>query len=491
MTMTDSNLAPPSDGPTNVFGTLTTLVQRSKTEDPTFDGLQLLVLEASGLAVYPLPENGSITIGRAVECDVQLRDPMASRRHATLHVRPLVIEDRGSANGTLVGSRVIEPGTSSSIQLGQAIAIGGALLIVRRSGNDQGGSPSEGADRALPCGNEAVVVRDPAMAKLHALVERIASGPINVLLLGETGVGKDVIAEAIHRKSSRREAALVRINCAALSETLLESELFGHERGAFTGAVSAKPGLIEVGNGGTVFLDEVGELSPTLQAKLLRVIEARELTRVGGLRPRPVDVRFIAATNRDLQASVAHRGFRADLFYRLNGTSILIPPLRERTNEIIPLAEMFLARTAAHMGLSTPPRLSPAGQDALLRHPWPGNIRELRNVVERAALLCSDGRIGAEDLALAPVPAPSSARSTGSSTTLPPPASNGASHGDHEQREPGPKGEEDERTRIIRALEACNGNQTRAAKLLSMPRRTLVAKLPRYSIPRPRKIDPS
>jgi transcriptional regulator with GAF, ATPase, and Fis domain len=389
-----------------------------------------------------------------------------------------------------VGSRVIEPGTSSTIQLGQAIAIGGSLLIVRRSGHDQCGTASEGKAQALPCGNEAVVVRDPAMAKLHALVDRIASGPINVLLLGETGVGKDVIAEAIHRKSSRREAPLVRINCAALSETLLESELFGHERGAFTGAVSAKPGLIEVGNGGTVFLDEVGELSATLQAKLLRVIEARELTRVGGLRPRPVDVRFIAATNRDLQASVTRGAFRADLFYRLNGTSILIPPLRDRASEIIPLAEMFLARTAAHMGLSTPPRLSPAGQEALLRHPWPGNIRELRNVVERAALLCADGRIDPQDLALAPVPAPPSARSASASTTLPPPASSNANHGGQAHRDPVPAGQEDERTRIIRALEACNGNQTRAAKLLSMPRRTLVAKLPRYSIPRPRKVDP-
>jgi transcriptional regulator with GAF, ATPase, and Fis domain len=488
MTTSDgSNLTSPSDGPINVFGTLTTLVQRSKTEDPSFDGLQLLVLEASGLAVYPLPDDGSMSIGRAEECDVQLRDPLASRRHATLHVRPLVIEDRGSANGTLVGSRVIEPGSSTSVQLGQAIAIGGALLIVRRSGHEKCGKCDSEA-QAIRYGDEAVIVRDPAMAKLHALVERIASGPINVLVLGETGVGKDVMAEAIHRKSPRREAALVRINCAALSETLLESELFGHERGAFTGAVSAKPGLIEVGNGGTVFLDEVGELSATLQAKLLRVIEARELTRVGGLRPRPVDVRFIAATNRDLQGSVARGDFRADLFYRLNGASILIPPLRDRSSEILPLAEMILARTTARMGQSTPPRLSLTAQDALLRHPWPGNIRELRNVVERAALLCSDGRIGPEDLALTPVPPPSSALSASSSTTLPPPANSPAVHA---QNDPAPAGEEDERTRIIRALEACNGNQTRAAKLLAMPRRTLVAKLPRYSIPRPRKLDPS
>src|SRR5258706_9157736 len=237
-----------------VFGTLTTLVGRSKSDGTSVAGYQVLVLDPSGLAVYPLSDSRPMIIGRAEDVDVQLRDPMASRRHATLHVRPLAIEDRGSANGTLLGSRVVEPGAPVPVQPGQAISIGSSLIIVRHAekgdarGTD-GEPPRSSRAGAGGAGTASIVIHDVKMKELYVLVGRIAPSPINVLILGETGVGKEVVAETIHRKSPRAEAPVVRINCAALSEALLESELFGHEKGAFTGAVSAKPGLIEVANG--------------------------------------------------------------------------------------------------------------------------------------------------------------------------------------------------------------------------------------------------
>src|SRR6185503_6105666 len=182
---------------------------------------------------------------------------------------------------------------------------------------------------------------DEGMPQLHRLVERIARGTINVLILGETGAGKEVLAERVQRLSPRARWPFLRLNCAALSETLLESELFGHERGAFTGAVTAKPGLLETAEGGTVFLDEAGELPMSIQVKLLRVIEERQVLRVGGLKPRPIDVRFIAATNRDLEVEVARGAFRQDLFFRLNGVTLVVPPLRDRVSEIEALARLF------------------------------------------------------------------------------------------------------------------------------------------------------
>jgi transcriptional regulator with GAF, ATPase, and Fis domain len=331
------------------------------------------------------------------------------------------------------------------------------------------------------------------MKDLYVLVGRIAPSPINVLILGETGVGKEVVAETIHRRSPRADAPVVRINCAALSEALLESELFGHEKGAFTGAVSAKPGLIEVANGGTVFLDEVGELTPSLQAKLLRVLEAREVTRVGGLRPRPVDVRFISATNRDLETEVTRGAFRSDLFFRLNGLSVVVPPLRDRKSEIVPLAELFLARVCDQMSLLPRPTLTAQAIDLMKAHPWPGNVRELRNAIERAVLLCSDGLIGPGDLGLGQLAlAAPRVADPGRSTASPGPMPVGRSedkNGSPVQARDSRPDHHEERQRIVEALDTCNGNQTRAAKLLGMPRRTLVTKLTAHNIPRPRKIE--
>jgi hypothetical protein len=299
-------------------------------------------------------------------------------------------------------------------------------------------------------------------AELDAVVERVASSPISVLLLGETGVGKEVMARAIHARSPRAKAPFLGINCAAFSEALFESELFGHERGAFTGADRAKPGLLEAAEGGTVFLDEVGEMPLSLQPKLLRVLERREVLRVGSLRAKPIDVRIVSATNLDLETEVSARRFRQDLYFRLNGVAITIPPLRERVAAIEPLARHFLEDAAASLGRGPAPRLSTDALDALRAHDWPGNIRELRNVVERALVLCAGSTIRRDDLQLAVRPAPEVSASAGAA------------------------GDGDERQQIVEALERCVGNQTYAAEMLGISRRTLVARISKYGIPRPR-----
>src|SRR5262249_46551991 len=242
-----------------------------------------------------------------------------------------------------------------------------------------------------------VVVEDEAMRQLHRLGAMVAQGNINVLITGETGTGKEILARSLHRQSPRASAPFVGINCAALPETLFESELFGYERGAFTGATQPKSGLLESANGGTVFLDEIGELPLAGQAKLLRAIEQREVTRVGGLQSRPIDVRFVAATNRRLEDRVAAGEFREDPFYRPNAVTLSGPPLRERTREIVPLARRFLAE--ARSALRRPDvGIDPTAIDCLIRHPWPGNVRQLRNVMERAALLCVGDLVTAERL---------------------------------------------------------------------------------------------
>jgi DNA-binding NtrC family response regulator len=315
---------------------------------------------------------------------------------------------------------------------------------------------------------EPIVVLEPAMRDLYRIGERVAQGAISVLLLGETGAGKEVFAEAIHRSSPRKHRSFVRINCAALAETLLESELFGHEKGAFTGAVRAKPGLLETADGGTVMLDELGEMPGQTQAKMLRVLEQKQVLRVGGLEPKDIDVRFISATNRDLEQEVMRGNFRRDLYFRLNGVTLVIPPLRSRQTEIAPLADRFVTRVARELGRDSAPRISRRAMELLLGYEWPGNIRELRNVMERAVLLAGDS-IEPEHLPFEKMTMP---RSNAMPVETP-----AVSLEDSK----------DERERILRALEACGGNQTRAAKMLGIGRRTLTAKLTKYNMPRPRK----
>jgi DNA-binding NtrC family response regulator len=351
-----------------------------------------------------------------------------------------------------------------------------------------------------------VVVTEGAMQSLHRLVERVAQGTLSVLVLGETGVGKEVMAETVHRLSPRREAPFLRLSCAALPENLLESELFGHERGSFTGAVRAKPGLLETAQGGTVFLDEVGELPMAIQVKLLRVLEERRVLRVGGLKSNAIDVRFVAATNRDLEAEVARGTFRQDLFFRLNGITLVVPPLRERASEIEGLARAFIAQACAQASRDERPSLAPDALALLQQYGWPGNIRELRNLIERAVLLCTGDTIGLEHLPVQRMRATFAARYVPARPTpfdeetrpprLEPPEPPRA------REHPAPRPAEEatataasirremadiERRRIAEVLERCAGNQTQAAKLLGISRRTLVNRLEVYGMPRPRK----
>ncbi|HEY6909417.1 MAG TPA: sigma 54-interacting transcriptional regulator [Myxococcales bacterium] len=335
-----------------------------------------------------------------------------------------------------------------------------------------------------------------AMQELHGMVARIASSDISVLIFGETGVGKERLAEAVHKSSRRAGRPFLRLNCAALTETLLESELFGHEKGSFTGATAAKAGLLESAEGGTVFLDEVGDMPLTTQVKLLRVIEEQKVRRVGAVRPTEIDVRFVSATNRDLELEVQRGAFRKDLFFRLNGISFVIPPLRERVAEIEPLSRMLISEACRRMGRAGEPELTPEVLALLQQYPWPGNIRELRNVIERAVLLCPG-----EALALSHLPAEKmsshfamrkpeqpSAPVPATPTPGPPPALLQGVRGPAELREQLARAE---RQRIVDALTRCAGNQTEAAISLGISRRTLVNRLSAFNIPRPRKRQPT
>jgi DNA-binding NtrC family response regulator len=441
--------------------------------------LQLLVLEAKGLTTQTLPRTGTLSIGRAESCSVKLSDPLASRHHATLRMEPLTLIDEGSANGTFLAGNPLPSASPTALEPHQVFTIGNTLLVLRPriSVTATEHSPASGpnGDR-LPR-----VIEQPEMRTLYEVVARLAQGAINVLIVGETGVGKELVAEAIHRHSPRAKGPLVRINSAAFAEPLLESELFGHERGAFTGAVSTKLGLLESAHGGTVFLDEVGELPLRLQAKLLRVIEAREVTRVGGLQARRIDVRFVAATNRRIEQEVEAGAFRSDLLFRLQGALLEVPPLRERPLEIEPLALAFAREAAAQMNLSQPPRFSTDAIAALQAYPWPGNVRELRNAVERAVLLSSGGELTPADLELGRA-ARETARLQGPesavNTLAPAPPLGPAS--------PLPAEGDSERARILHALVTCAGNQRRAAEMLGLSRRTLVRRIAELDLPRPR-----
>ncbi|HXI55735.1 MAG TPA: sigma 54-interacting transcriptional regulator [Polyangia bacterium] len=399
------------------------------------------------------------------EYEILLFEPQRDRALAATEQMVRALGDRGI---TARSGVAFHPTDARS---GEALI---AQACARVHGREAPGAASSGADAF---GSE--------MRRLYTLATRAAAGNINVLILGETGVGKEVMAETIHQLSPRATKPLLRLNCAAFSATLLESELFGHERAAFTGAHQAKPGLLETAQGGTVLLDEVGELPLPVQAKLLRVIETRRVLRVGALKPREIDVRFLAATNRVLEDEVDRKNFRQDLYYRLNGISLVIPPLRERPTEIEPLARSFLEQAAKVMGRPVP-ILSPQALGLLRSYSWPGNIRELRNAMERALLLCTSDHLTAEHLPVEKM------RGTALGAAAPAPANTSrrpvtiAAVSDSEQPPPLDEGDRQERNRIVEALARCQGNQTRAARMLGMPRRTFCARLKSYNIPRPR-----
>ena len=423
-----------------------------------------------------IPEKGRIVLGRGEGCDIVLKDARVSRTHCCLHVGSnVLLEDLGSTTGTRLMGRRLRHGEKTLLWKGDVFEIGDTSVMCQAAVPP---SSLAQAPRARACGSGGSAVAT-AMERLREVVDRVAQSRINVLISGETGVGKGVLAAELHRRSAR-PGAFIALNCAELQETLLESELFGHERGSFTGASVAKAGLIETAEGGTLFLDEIGEMSLATQAKLLRVLEDRSVRRVGSLQPRPVDVRVLAASNRDLAAESVRGGFRRDLFFRLDGISLLIPPLRERLDELEPLARKFLAESSEAHGREEPPVLSAEAMDALRLHTWPGNIRELRNVLERAVVLCQGDVVTREHIAM------SAPEENHKVVSL-------AAHGRPAAEPKGPASfaldekAVEERRRIEEALEICAGNQSRAAKVLGISRATLVGRLTLYGFPRPRK----
>jgi len=310
-------------------------------------------------------------------------------------------------------------------------------------------------------GHSEIIGQSPAFVRLVESATRFANSDSFIMILGASGTGKELIAHLVHRRSPRSNRPFVAVNCASIPDTLLESELFGHEKGAFTSAVAAKQGLVEVANGGTLFLDEVGDISAAIQPKLLRFLETGEFRRVGGTNLLRVDVRVVSATNKDIQEEVRAGRFREDLLYRLNVITLMMPLLRERPDDIPILAEHFLARKARSR---TVKQLSPAAKQALLDHPWPGNVRELEHVIEGAILLSSGDTIEPKDLTLSvprsPVSAASGSPAPASSATL----------------------EELERDHILRVLKENGFNRTRSAQALGISKKTLYLKIKRFGL---------
>ncbi|WP_394850951.1 sigma-54 dependent transcriptional regulator [Pendulispora brunnea] len=309
-----------------------------------------------------------------------------------------------------------------------------------------------------------IIGQSSAMEKAYDLLDRVADSDTTVLITGESGTGKELVARALHKRSPRNRGPFVAINCAAMPETLLESELFGHTRGAFTDARQARPGLFVKAQGGTLFLDEIGEMPMGMQAKLLRALQERTVRPVGGDVEVPFDARIVAATNRDLETEVEEKRFREDLFYRINVVRINVPPLRSRGSDVLLLAQHFIERYSAQ-GRSKVKGMSSGAADKLLSYPWPGNVRELQNCVERAVALARYDQIGVDDL-------PEKIRDFKSSRVI------------VETEDPSEllPMDEVERRYILRVLEAVGGNKTMAAQVLGFDRRTLYRKLERCGV---------
>lgn len=397
--------------------------------------------------VHVLPSSGESTLGRSDDADFTIPDPTISRVHARVRVgESIELVDLDSANGTFVAEKPIEANAPRRLEPTSAFRLGRVTLLLERAAEVDARPVDDEVDSRL---------RGEKLATLRRLIARTAPTHLNVLVIGETGVGKEVVAEAVHARSGR-SGLLVRLNCAAFSPSLLESELFGHARGAFTGADRKKTGLLVQADGGTVFLDEIGDMPLELQPKLLRVIENQQVQPVGALEPVNIDVRFVSATHRSLDKAVAQGTFRADLFYRLNGITLHLPPLRERRDEIAGLAERFIRDFGSDGSLSD------GAIRRLVSHPWPGNIRELKNVVERACAIAEGAVIRESDLFLELTP-----HDQGNESTAPP--------------------LQGEAAVIQDALAQFGGNQTRAAQHLGISRSTLVRRLDEYGFSRPKK----
>ncbi|TMQ10563.1 MAG: FHA domain-containing protein [Deltaproteobacteria bacterium] len=452
----------------------------SVTEPPML--VRRLTEELSRIAEYE--RELSLVVARSADHD-------AGALVAAISGRMRVIDAAAPLGGRFVGVLLPERGSDEALGFARELAaLPGRISVGVATAPHDGIDPDAvlGAARAacaaaepgavlragdtvevITAGAQRIMIADPAMARLYELARRLARAAIPILILGETGAGKELAAAAIHAFSARADGPFVSVNCAAIPEALAESELFGHARGAFSGAVAARPGHLEVASGGTPFLDEIGELSPAVQAKLLRALENGELTRVGETAPRTVDLRIVAATNRDLEREVTEGRFRSDLFFRLGSARLELPPLRDRPRDIALLARTVLDDACRR--LERPPlALSIGAAVALFRHDWPGNVRELRHVIEYAAASAQDGASEIET----PGASPDEVRAAVAATT-PAPSVDGFRPIADEVREL-------ERARMIAALRATGGVQNRAAALIEMPLRTFVTKVKRYAI---------
>ena len=438
--------------------------------------------------VVHVPVDRETVIGRGAESHALVDDARISRRHARLRweAGSLFIEDLGSRNGTTVNGEVLH-GESRRARGGDCIRLAGRDITIAIVSNVEPALVEPGTSvsneppsrpsypvsdvprRDMP---EGIVIAEPSMARMFGFTRRVAATSTTVLILGETGVGKEVVAQQIHAWSARYDRPFVRVNCAALPETLVESELFGHERGAFTGADRTKVGFAEAAHEGTLFLDEIGELSLPVQAKLLAMLENRAIVRLGSTVETPVNVRVIAATHRNLTEEVKKGTFRDDLYYRVGVVVIRVPPLRERPSEVTLLANLFAKRFGSHTGFGEPTIAADAAA-ALVAHAWPGNIRELRNAIEHAVLLTEDGVICREHLPETVLGAPvdANAAAVARTSTARPGGVRAALA-------------EVERASIEEALRAEGGNRTRAALKLGISLRSLLYKLEKYGVGR-------
>jgi two-component system response regulator AtoC len=454
---------------------------RAHEDDPAWGTRRhLLVFGGATSWLYPLPGAGDVVIGRSEAANLRIDDAAVSRQHARLVIDGdgVTLVDLGSHNGTFVNK--VRVAGRRALQPNDVVTIHKTTLILHAAGvpTKPSANPSHiaaGSERASPgvtLGAQRVIVADPAVVRIYDLIERLAPVELPVLITGETGSGKELVATAIHALSNRASKPLLSLNCAALHDSLIESELFGHEKGAFSGAIATRAGLIEAASGSTLFLDEVGELAPAVQAKLLRVLEVHRVTRVGDTREREVDVRIVAATNRDLEADVAAGRFRRDLYFRLSAATLHLPPLRQRLRELPLMAAAFLDDACRRNGRPLM-RISDGAMGALVEHPWPGNVRELKNLMQYLAATITSDVMLADHV---------QERIGGIQHTPPPRLAPVAPIDPRQFRPLADELRELEITRIRQALEATGGNQTRAAQLLAMPVRTFFEKAKQYGL---------
>jgi two-component system, NtrC family, response regulator AtoC len=431
-----------------------------------------LIVRHDGLSdIRELPQDGQIVIGREAGTDLVIDDSRVSRKHARVRWDggQLLVEDLGSRNGTVINGDVLK-GAVRALRCGDCMHLAGReIWVAITAPADLPAAPPSSSQLSADI-TEGVVVADPCMAKMFGFARRVAAMTTTALILGETGVGKEIVAQQIHIWSDRRTRRFIRVNCAALPESLVDSELFGHERGAFTGAEKRKIGFAEAAHQGTLFLDEIGELSLPVQGKLLAMLENRSVVRLGSTVETAIDVRVIAATHRNLTQEVAEGRFREDLYYRIGVAVIRVPPLRERPSEISLLAELFARRFGPKLNWSSPV-VSPEASAALAAHSWPGNVRELRNAMEHAMLLTENGVIDREHL-------PETVTARQDYVAAPAHLPNWGSKGVRAAMA------EVELASIEEALRVHGGNRTKAAMRLGISLRSLLYKIQKYGLGR-------